>query len=191
MALSSDSIIYPLPPLPNKRDQGSIGADLIITYHSDFAQCQILPPGSRYTNSGNFKAGTFLPFNQPSFLLDLYPRLLSTEEEETSGIPLLLTTFNAEARTATLEDDWEGKWFTIAARVCPNKLTFHGMAVDGWETDDPPSVQYSLALPRDGGLTPRIVSSPESSAAPQKAPPGPAPPHMPPSPVPLTWTPSK
>ncbi|KAH6988810.1 hypothetical protein BKA56DRAFT_709876 [Ilyonectria sp. MPI-CAGE-AT-0026] len=88
---SSASVIYPIPPLPNKRGQGAIGADLIITYHSDLAQCEILPSGSRYTNAGNFKAGTFLPFIQPAFILDLYPRLLSPEDDEISGLPLLLS----------------------------------------------------------------------------------------------------
>ncbi|KAL6406056.1 hypothetical protein AUP68_10617 [Ilyonectria robusta] len=138
---SSASVVYPIPPLLNKRGQGAIGADLIITYHSDLAQCEILPAGSRYTNAGNFKAGTFLPFIQPAFILDLYPHLLSPEDSEVSGLPLLLSMFNPGARTATLEGDWEGKWFTIVARLFPNKLTFHGVA---------------LALPRDGGLTPIV-----------------------------------
>ncbi|KAH7122202.1 hypothetical protein B0J13DRAFT_567146 [Dactylonectria estremocensis] len=153
---SSTSIIYPIPPLPNKRGQGAIGADLIITYHSDLAQCEIFPAGSRYTNAGNFKAGTFLPFFQPAFILDLYPRLLSPEDDETSGLPLLLSMFNPGARTATLEEDWEGKWFTIVARLFPNKLTFHGVSLDGWETEETRSVQVALALPRDGGLTPIV-----------------------------------
>jgi hypothetical protein len=94
-----------MPPLPNKRAQGIIGTDFIVTYHSDLAQCEILPPGSRYTNAGNFKAGTFLPFNQPDFVLNLYPRLISTEDGEYSGIPLLLLIFNAGVRTVTLEDN--------------------------------------------------------------------------------------
>jgi hypothetical protein len=149
-------VVYPIPPLPNKRGQGTIGADLIATYYSDLAQCEILPAGSRYMNAGNFKAGTFLLFNQPAFILDLYPRLLSTEDGESSGLPLLLSMFNAEARTATLEDDWEGKWFTIVARLCPNKLTFYGVTLDGWETGETQSVQVALALPRDGGLTPYV-----------------------------------
>ncbi|KAG7436218.1 hypothetical protein Forpi1262_v002018 [Fusarium oxysporum f. sp. raphani] len=152
MTTSSASVICPIPPLPNKRGQGAIGADLIITYHSDLAQCEILPAGSRYTNAGNFKAGTFLPFIQPAFILDLYPRLLSPEDGEISGLPLLLSMFNAGARTATLEEDWEGKWFTIVARIFPNKLTFHGVA---------------LALPRDGGLTPivpRLLDGSDESA---------------------------
>ena len=129
MASSSASFVYPVPPLPNKRGR-VIGADLIVTYHSDLAQCEILPAGSRYMNAGNFKAGTFLPFNQPAFILDLYPRLLSTEDEESSGLPLLLSMFNAGARTTTLEEDWEGKWFTIVARLCLNKLTFYGVRLD-------------------------------------------------------------
>jgi hypothetical protein len=58
--------------------------------------------------------------------------------------------FNAEARPATLEQDWEGKWFSIVARVLPNKLAFQGVRLDGWETDDPRSLQVALALPRDG-----------------------------------------
>lgn len=37
--------------------------------------------------------------------------------------------FNAEARLTTLEEDWEGKWFTIVARLFPNKLTFHASTV--------------------------------------------------------------
>ncbi|KAK3350319.1 hypothetical protein B0T25DRAFT_611560 [Lasiosphaeria hispida] len=126
----SSSLVSPMPPLPNKRAQGTIGADLIVTYHSDLAQCEILPPGSRYTNAGNFKAGTFLPFSQPEFVLNLYPRLLSTEDGELSGIPLLLSMFNAG------------------------------------ETDDTQSVQVSLALPRDGGLTPiipRVLSGNDES----------------------------
>ncbi|KAH7247253.1 uncharacterized protein BKA55DRAFT_594968 [Fusarium redolens] len=130
MTTSSASVICPIPPLPNKRGQGAIGADLIITYHSDLAQCEILPAGSRYTNAGNFKAGTFLPFIQPSFILDLYPRLL-------------------------------------IARIFPNKLTFHGVSLDGWETEETESVQVALALPRDGGLTPivpRLLDGSDESA---------------------------
>ncbi|KAI3571502.1 hypothetical protein IWW34DRAFT_897973 [Fusarium oxysporum f. sp. albedinis] len=89
MTTSSASVICPIPPLPNKRGQGAIGADLIITYHSDLAQCEILPAGSRYTNAGNFKAGTFLPFIQPAFILDLYP-LDGWETEETESVQVAL-----------------------------------------------------------------------------------------------------
>jgi len=103
-----------------------------------------------------------LPFNQPSFVLNLYPRLLSTEDGEGSGLPLLLSMFNTVARTATLEDDWEGKWFTIIARLCPNKLTFHGVTLDGWEMEEIQSVQVALALPRDGGLTPYVLRTSHS-----------------------------
>jgi hypothetical protein len=99
-----------------------------------------------------------LPFIQPAFIHDLYPRLLSTEDDESSGLPLLLSMFNADAKTATLEEDWEGKWFSIVARVLPNKLGFQGVRLDGWETDDPQSVQVALALPRDGGLTPYVLA---------------------------------
>jgi hypothetical protein len=153
---STSSTIYPIPPLPSKRGQGPIGADLIVTYHSDLAQCEILPAGSRYTNAGNFKAGTFLPFNQPPFIHDLYPHLLSTKDDESSGLPLLLSMFNAGTRTTTLEEDWEGKWFTIVARLYPNKLTFRGVSFNGWDTGEGESVQVALALPRDGGLTPYV-----------------------------------
>jgi hypothetical protein len=149
-----------MPPLSNKRDQGTIGADLIVTYYSDLAQCEILPTGSRYTKAGNFKAGTFLPFIQPHFIHDLYPRLLSARDEESSGLPLVLSMFNAEAKRATLDEDWEGKWFSIVARLLPNKLTFHGVSLDGWERDETESVQVALALPRDGGLTPYVLSFP-------------------------------
>jgi hypothetical protein len=107
MASSSVPVVYPMPPLPNKRDHGTIGADFIVTYHSDLFQCEILPTGSRYTNAGNFKAGTFLPFIQPALIHDVYPCLLSTREEESSGLPLILSMFNLEVRTETLEDDWE------------------------------------------------------------------------------------
>ncbi|KAH7124717.1 hypothetical protein EDB81DRAFT_860922 [Dactylonectria macrodidyma] len=89
---------------------------------------------------------------EPAFILDLYLRLLSPEDGETSGLPLLLSIFNAGARTATLEEDWEGKWFTIVARLFPNKLTLYSVA---------------LALPRDGGLTPiipRLLNSSDKSA---------------------------
>lgn len=103
--MASSSLVYQIPPLPNKRAQGTIGADLIVTYHSDMAQCKIIPPGSRYTNAGNFKAGTFLPFNQPDFVLKLYPGLISAEDRESSGIPLLLSMFHSRVRTVTLEDD--------------------------------------------------------------------------------------
>jgi hypothetical protein len=198
MASSSVSVVYPTPPLSNKRDQGTIGADLIVTYHSDLAQCEILPVGSRYTTSGSFKAGTLLPFTQPAFIHDLYPRLLSTRDEESSGLPLLLSMFNADARTATLEEDWEGKWFTIVARLFPNKLTFKGVRLDGWETEETQSVQVALALPRDGGLTPYDLSpftrpgfrclhskvlSLGSSMVTMELPPGRALQHMYPSPV--------
>jgi hypothetical protein len=90
--------------------------------------------------------------------LEAMPAPLSTEDGENSGIPLLLSMFNTGVRMATIEDDWEGKWFTITARVCPNKLTFHGVRLDGLETDEIQSVQVSLALPRDGGLTPYTLS---------------------------------
>lgn len=103
MASSSSSTVYPTPPLPNKRGLGPpIGGDLVVTYHSDLAQCEILPAGSRYTNAGNFKAGTFLSFNQPAFILQSYPRLLSSEDEDGSGLPLLLSMFNPEPRLADL-----------------------------------------------------------------------------------------
>jgi hypothetical protein len=151
-------VVYPMPPPPNKRDHGTIGVDLIVTYHSDLAQCEVLPAGSRYTTAGGFKAGTFLPFFQHTFIHDLYPRLLSTRDDESFGLPLLLSIFNTEARTATLEEDWEGKWLSIVARLLPNKLTFQGVRLDGWETEDPQSAQVALALPRDGGLTPYVLS---------------------------------
>ncbi len=51
-----------------------------------------------------------------------------------------------------------GKWFTIIARVCPNKLTFHGVRLDGYDTEETRSVKVSLALPRDGGLTPYVLT---------------------------------
>ncbi|KAK0710683.1 hypothetical protein B0H67DRAFT_635304 [Lasiosphaeris hirsuta] len=76
--MASSSLVYPMPPLPNKRTQGTIGADLIVTYHSDLAHVRL----------------------------------------------------------------------------------------DGWETDDTQSVQVSLALPRDGGLTPiipRVLSGNDES----------------------------
>jgi hypothetical protein len=149
---SSSSVIYPIPPVPNKRGQGLIGGDLIVTYCSDLAQCEILQPGSRYINSGNF-----LLFNQPPFILDLYPNLLSNDDEENSGLPILLSMFNTEAKETTLEKDWEGKWFLIVARLCPNKLTFQDIRLEDWKTEDTQSVQVSLALPRDGGLTPYVV----------------------------------
>ena len=63
MTSTSASVVYLTPPLLNKRGQGAIGTDLIVTYYSDLAQYEILPAGSRYMNAGNFKARTFLPFN--------------------------------------------------------------------------------------------------------------------------------
>lgn len=57
-----------------------------------------------------------------------------------------------------MEEDWEGKWFTIVARLFPNKLTFSGVTLEGWETEETPSVQVALALPHDGGLTPYVLS---------------------------------
>jgi hypothetical protein len=59
--------------------------------------------------------------------------------------------FNTDARTATLGEDWEGKGFSIVARLFPNNLTFQGVGFNGWETDETQSVQVALALPRDGG----------------------------------------
>ncbi|KAK8859547.1 hypothetical protein PGQ11_010281 [Apiospora arundinis] len=97
--------VSPAPPLPSKRGQGAIGSDLVITYHSDLAQCEILPAGSRYTNAGNLTAGTFLAFNPPPFIDDLYPQLLSIDDDERPGLPLLLSNFNADVQTATLEED--------------------------------------------------------------------------------------
>jgi hypothetical protein len=51
-------------------------------------------------------------------------------------------------------ESYVGKWFTITARLLPNKLTFVGVRLDGWEGEETESVQVALALPRDGGLTP-------------------------------------
>ena len=157
MASLPPAIISPLHPLPSKRGQGAIGSDLVVTYHSDMAQCEILPTGSRYTNAGNFKGGTFLSFNSPSFIDHLYPQLFSTEDDERSGLPLLLSTFNGDVRTSTLEEDWEGKWFAVTARICPNKLAFDGVDLVSCDLDnDGPAhtIRISLALPRDGGLVP-------------------------------------
>ncbi|KAK8106681.1 hypothetical protein PG999_010040 [Apiospora kogelbergensis] len=159
MASLPPPAISPAPPLLSKRGQGAIGSDLVVTYHSDIAQCEILPTGSRYTNAGNFKAGTFLSFNPPPFIDDLYPQLFSIDDDERPGLPLLLSTFNADVRTATLEEDWEGRWFTITARVCPNQLSFQGVSLDGWDLEDgagPKTVRVALALPRDGGLLPIV-----------------------------------
>ncbi len=88
--------------IPNKRGQGLVGSDLVVTYHSDLAQCEILAPGSRYINSGNFKAGSFLLFHQPPFIQDLYPDLLSTEDGENSGLPILLSMFSIDAKTSNI-----------------------------------------------------------------------------------------
>lgn len=66
--------------------------------------------------------------------------------------------FNTEARTATLEEDWGGKRFSIVARLFPNKLTFEGVRFNRWEKDETQSVQVVLALPRDGALTPYVLS---------------------------------
>lgn len=81
------------------------------------------PKLNNYTNAGNFKAGTFLLITQPSFIQDLYPGLLSTDDQESSRLPLILSMFNTEARIAQLEEDWRGKRFSIAARLFPNELT--------------------------------------------------------------------
>ncbi|KAK8121489.1 hypothetical protein PG999_005609 [Apiospora kogelbergensis] len=92
------------------------------------------------------------------------------------GLPLLLSTFNANVRTATLEEDWEGKWFTITARVCPNQLSFQGVSLDGWDLEagaGPKTVRVSLALPRDGGLlpiVPRLLHGSSEGAAWPKSP---------------------
>jgi hypothetical protein len=79
-------------------------------------------------------------------------------EDKNSGLPLLISMFNAKATTATLQEDWEGKWFSIVARLLPNKLTFRGVKLDGWEGEETGSVNVALALPRDGGLTPYVLS---------------------------------
>ncbi|EAQ88567.1 predicted protein [Chaetomium globosum CBS 148.51] len=74
---------------------------------------------------------------------------------------------NAEAKIETLEEDWEGKWFSIVARLFPNKLTFQGVGFSGWETDESQSAQVALALPRDDGLTPvipRQLGGPDQTA---------------------------
>ncbi|KAK3316462.1 hypothetical protein B0H66DRAFT_561366 [Apodospora peruviana] len=42
---------------------------LPLRYHSDLAQCEILPPGSRYTNAWNFRVEIFVPFSQPDLFL--------------------------------------------------------------------------------------------------------------------------
>jgi hypothetical protein len=196
-------VIYPIPPLSSKREHSIAGADLIITYHSDLAQCQILPTGARYTSAGNFNAGTLVQFVRPTFIDDLYPGLLSAREEESIGLPVLLSMFNPDVRSETLEKDWEGKWFTIIARLFPNQLTFDGVSLDGWETEETGSVQVSLAMPRDGGLIPYVlslrnhaahqcshsqVSSLGSSAVPMEMPAGPARRPTCPLPVLLIWT---
>jgi hypothetical protein len=35
---------------------------------------------------------------------------------------LILSVFNTETRMATLKEDWDGKWFSIAAQLFPNEL---------------------------------------------------------------------
>ena len=154
MASSSALGTSALRLLPNKRDQGIVGSDFIITYHSDLVNCAIVAQGNRYTNGGSFRAGTLLAFNPPPSLLEHYPGLLSTIEDEAAGLPLILSMFNLEAKYTTLAEDWEGKWYTIVARVCPNKLSFGSISLDGWEKDQNQAIDVGLALPRDGGLTP-------------------------------------
>ncbi|KAH8743482.1 hypothetical protein F5883DRAFT_722633 [Diaporthe sp. PMI_573] len=129
--------------------------------------CEILPAGRRFTHNGNLKAGTFLVFNGPSHILEEYPDNLSSESDEEDGIPLLLSTFSMEARLDTLEVDWEGNWFGITARVCPNRLTFENVDQDGWEPSSgvPEPVQYALAMPRDDGLEPIVPRCLSNSAS--------------------------
>lgn len=38
-----------------------------------------------------------------------------------------------KARLDTFEVDWEGMWFAITARICPNALTFENVDQYGWE----------------------------------------------------------
>ncbi|KAH8755390.1 hypothetical protein F5883DRAFT_430760, partial [Diaporthe sp. PMI_573] len=156
----------PVPPLPTKRGQGLVGGDLIVSYYSNLGQCKILPSSTCYTNAGNFKAGAFLTFNPSIFVSEFYPHLLSTDGEEKASLLLLLSMFSAGARPATLEEDWEGKWFTMISRICPNKLTFQGVRLDCWQ-DNSHAVQVALALPRDGALTPitpRLLRTSDASA---------------------------
>jgi ABC-type Fe3+ transport system substrate-binding protein len=54
--------------------------------------------------------------------------------------------FNADVRRATLEEDWEGKWFSIVARLFPNKLTFHGVRLDGWEGEASPVYRHRISI---------------------------------------------
>lgn len=144
--------------LPNKRDSGIVGSELVVTYHTDLVACEIVPSGRRYTYNGNFKAGTFLTFNGPTAITDSYPNLLSSEDGEADGVPLILSTFTTDVKADTLQDEWEGEWFVITAGVCPNLLTFEGVEEDGWEedSDKPKAVRYAVALPRDDGIVPYV-----------------------------------
>ncbi|KAH8742780.1 hypothetical protein F5883DRAFT_610237 [Diaporthe sp. PMI_573] len=140
--------------LSSKRDGGLIGSDLIITYCSDFVGCEILPSGRRYTHNANLKAGTFLAFPEPLDLLETYDSILSSRDDEDNGIQLLLSAFSLEAKPESLGSDWEGQWFVVTARICPNILTFEGIEQDSWGEESSKPVQYALALPRDQGIEP-------------------------------------
>ena len=62
---------------------------------------------------------------------------------------------NNQARSATLAEDWEGRWFTIIARVVPNRLRFEGVvALQGH--DKLQDIYTGLILLRDGALIPYI-----------------------------------
>ena len=126
----------------------------MITYCSDFVGCEILPSGRRYIHNANLKAGTFLAFAAPSAVLEAYDDILSSREDEEGGIQLLLSAFSLEAKPESLDSDWEGQWFVVTARICPNILTFKGIEESSWDEQSSKSPQYALALPRDQGLEP-------------------------------------
>ncbi|KAK8093146.1 uncharacterized protein PG998_014547 [Apiospora kogelbergensis] len=153
----------PVPPFPSKRGQGAIGSDLVVTYHSDLAQCEILPAGSRYTSAGNLKAGTFLAFNPPPLSTICTHNCLAST---TTSAPACRSCSRASTPMCgrrRWRNTGRGRWFTITARVCPNQLSFQSVSLDGWDLEDgagPKTVRVALALPRDGAnrsIVPRLL----------------------------------
>lgn len=148
---SAKPTLYPPPVVSSKREGRSIGSDLELTYFTDLVDCRFLAQGDRYTKEGSFKAGTFLPFFQPPFILEDYPDLFSTVDDEREGLPVILSCFNPGAKANSLQQDWEDRWFLVIGRVCPNRLHFEGVPKEDAFDD-----RVSIAMTRDGALFPYV-----------------------------------
>lgn len=153
MEPSSPSIRYPIAPFATQRPNATVG-NLVIHYHSALYMCKSLPSEQRYTKYGAFTGGTALQFKQPPFFHSLYPTLLSTANNETDGIGIILSMWPKGGYNSVNVSDWEGKYFSINTHVNPNELAFEGPTLDDWPTDSDGRVKVAIGTPKEDTITP-------------------------------------